>query len=233
MAAIGAMYSRDGLSGLAVALNELARRAVTYMRETDRHVMFDTSIIKAWLLQSMFGLFCGSRMLYQHAEMSRGGLVTAARRMHLLRPSLSFVEELGRRRVTATPEELRRAYADDEERRRLGWGIYVSVRPTLEIPLTYCQLYDMQISCLLNISPLFSVGEVNMPLPSDEQTWNAPGSNFESELQQPQISNFRAVLDSLISKGTLPQPLNPFGFSLMAYTLYRRVMGFVTCFHLS
>ena len=231
MAAIGAMYSKDGLSGLAVALNELARRAITYMRERDRHVMFDTSIIQAWLLQSVFGLFCGSRMLYQHAEMSRGGLVTAARRMHLLRPSLSFVEELGRRRVTATPEELRRAYADDEERRRLGWGIYVSVRPTGKFLLMYCQLYDMQISCLLNISPLFSVGEVNMPLPSDEQTWNAPtaGSDFESELQQPQSSNFRAVLDSLISKGTLPQPLNPFGFSLMAYTLYRRVMVFVTC----
>lgn len=126
MAAIGAMYSRDGLTGLAVAMNELTRRSISFMRESDRRVMFDTSIIKAWLLQSMFGLFCGSRMLYQHAEISRGGLVTAARRMHLLRPSLSFVEEIERRRVTATPEELRQACADDEERRRLGWGIYVS-----------------------------------------------------------------------------------------------------------
>lgn len=126
MAAIGAMYSTDGLSGLAVAMNELARRSISFMRENDRRIMFDTSIIKAWLLQSVFGLFCGSRMLYQHAEISRGGLVTAARRMHLLRPSLSFVEEIERRRVTATSEELRQARADDEERRRLGWGIYVS-----------------------------------------------------------------------------------------------------------
>ncbi|KFY26674.1 hypothetical protein V493_03945 [Pseudogymnoascus sp. VKM F-4281 (FW-2241)] len=170
MTAIGAMYSRDGLTGLAVAMNELTRRSISFMRESDRRVMFDMSIIKAWLLQSIFGLFCGSRMLYQHAEISRGGLVTAARRMHLLRPSLSFVEEIERRRVTATSEELRQACADDEERRRLGWGIY---------------LYDMQISCLLNIAPLFSVGEVNMPLPSSEEIWNAPTFNtsFESELE--------------------------------------------------
>lgn len=133
MAAIGAMYSRNGLDGLAVALNELARRAIAYMRESDRRAMFDTSVVQAWLLQSVFGLFCGSRMLYQHAEISRGGLVTAARRMHLLRPSLTFVKELERRKDTATPEELRRAYADDEERRRLGWGIYVGVTPQLKV----------------------------------------------------------------------------------------------------
>jgi hypothetical protein len=31
MAAIGTMYSRDGLNGLAVAMNELARRAIAYL----------------------------------------------------------------------------------------------------------------------------------------------------------------------------------------------------------
>jgi len=138
MAAIGAMYSRDGLAGLAVAMNELTRRSISFMRESDRRVMFDTSVIKAWLLQSIFGLFCGSRMLYQHAEISRGGLVTAARRMHLLRPSLSFVEEIERRRETATPEELRQASADDEERRRLGWGIYVSFFTKRPGPPDFC-----------------------------------------------------------------------------------------------
>jgi hypothetical protein len=127
MAAIGATYSRNGLDGLAVALNELARRAISYTRERDRKAMFEMSIVQAWLLQSIFGLYCGSRWLYQHAEISRGGLVTTARRMHLLRPSLSYVKELERRRDTATPQELRHAYAHDEERCRLGWGIYVRV----------------------------------------------------------------------------------------------------------
>lgn len=125
MAAIGATYSRNGLSGVAMALNEVARRAIAYLRESDRRAMFDTSIVQAWLLQSVFGLFCGSRMLYQHSEISRGGLVTAARRMHLLRPGLSFVKELERHRAPASPEDLERAYAKDEERCRLGWGIYV------------------------------------------------------------------------------------------------------------
>jgi hypothetical protein len=120
------MYSKDNLRELAVAMNELARRAILYLRESDRSAMFDTFIVQAWLLQSIFGLFCGSRMLYQHTEISRGGLVTAARRMHLLRPSASFVEELRSRKVAATPAEIRQAYAVDEERRRLGWGIYVS-----------------------------------------------------------------------------------------------------------
>lgn len=229
MAAIGAMYSRDGLSGLAIAMNELARRAIAHMRENDRRAMFDTSIVQAWLLQSIFGLFCGSRMLYQHAEISRGGLVTAARRMHLLRPSLSFVEELRRRKETASAEELRRACADDEERRRLGWGIYVSVyiQSTLAWLISK-QLYDMQISCLLNISPHFSIGEVNMPLPTDEDIWNAPVSttHFESELLQSKSYNFRHVLDTLLSAGKLPQPLNPFGYSLIAHTLYRLVKLF-------
>lgn len=126
MAAIGAMYSRDGLGGLAIAMNELARRAIAFTRENDMRAMFHISVVQAWVLQAMFGLFCGSRMLYQHAEISRGGLVTAARRMHLLRPGLTFVEELNRRKEAISSEELRNAYADDEERRRLGWGIYVS-----------------------------------------------------------------------------------------------------------
>lgn len=126
MAAIGAMYSRDKYGGLAIALNELARRVIIYTREHDQRAMFDTTLAQASLLQSIFGLFCGSRMLYQHAEISRGSLVTAARRMHLLRPSLSFVKELQRREGEFSEEELQKAQADDDERRNLGWGIYVS-----------------------------------------------------------------------------------------------------------
>lgn len=128
MAPIGAMYSRDRLSGLAIALNKLARRAIYYVRESDKRAMFDTGFIQASLLQSVFGLFCGSRMLYQHAEISRGSLVTAARRMHLLRPSLSFAKELQKRKDTATQEELRNAQDDDDERRNVGWGIYVRMK---------------------------------------------------------------------------------------------------------
>ncbi|PWI75924.1 C6 and C2H2 transcription factor [Purpureocillium lilacinum] len=205
MASIGAMYSRDKLSGLAIALNELTRRAISYMRESDQRAMFDTTFVQASLLQSTFGLFCGSRMLYQHAEISRGSLVTAARRMHLLRPSLSFVKELQKRGESPSDEELRRAQADDDERRNLGWGIY---------------LYDMQISALLNIAPLLSVGEINVPLSGDDEAYNTtpPYAGHPSDQD---ASNFRVVLDSLLSHGTLPQPLSSFGLSVVAHTLYR------------
>lgn len=125
MAAIGATYSRDGPRNLAVALNELARRAIWSLSETDRSVTFHLAFVQASLLQSVFGLFCGSRMLYQHAEISRCSLVTAARRMHLLRPGLSFVVELQKQSGLPTQEDLDNAYANDEERLKLGWGIYV------------------------------------------------------------------------------------------------------------
>jgi hypothetical protein len=61
-----------------------------------------------------------------------------------------------------------------------------------------------------------------MPLPADEEIWNTPIStlNFESELQS-KSPGFRDVSNSLLSNGRLPQSLNPFGYSIMAYTLYR------------
>lgn len=125
MAAIGAIYSRDTLRSLALALNELARRAISSLRESNPSASFSVSFVQASLLQSIFGLFCGSRMLYQHAEISRGSLVTAARRMHLLRPGLSFSTELRKGSETPTPRQIELAAAADNERRNLGWGIYV------------------------------------------------------------------------------------------------------------
>lgn len=125
MAAIGAMYSRGTLRELAVPLNKLARRAISTVQESNSAGVFEVSFVQASLLQSLFGLFCGSRMLYQHAEISRATLVTAARRMHLLRPGLSFVHELRKCAKSPTREELEKAEADDNERRILGWGIYV------------------------------------------------------------------------------------------------------------
>lgn len=61
-----------------------------------------------------------------------------------------------------------------------------------------------------------------MPLPADEVISNTPIStvDFESELQSKSL-DFRHVSDSLLSNSKLPQPLNPFGYCIMAYTLYR------------
>lgn len=230
MAAIGAMYSRDKYGGLAIALNELVRRIIIYTRENDQRAMFDLSFAQASLLQSVFGLFCGSRMLYQHAEISRGSLVTAARRMHLLRPSLSFVKELQRNGNEFSQEELKKAQADDEERRNLGWGIYVGhpiCKPGSFALTNVMQLYDMQISALLNVAPLLSVGEINVPLPTGDEAGRGQPSALDINLTR-DGPNFREVLEFLLSRGKLSQPLSSFGLSIVAYTLYRYGESVVT-----
>lgn len=62
--------------------------------------------------------------VYQHAEIARCGLVTAARRMELLRETPTCVEELLGRKLPSHLE-LAAAQREDELRLRLGWGIYV------------------------------------------------------------------------------------------------------------
>jgi hypothetical protein len=47
--------------------------------------------------------------------------------MHLLRPGLSAVDEVKKRTPFPAPLDLERAVAEDDRRRRLGWGIYVSL----------------------------------------------------------------------------------------------------------
>lgn len=94
----------------------------------------------------------------------------------------------------------------------------------------------MQISCLLNIAPLLSVSEINVPLPIDEETWNAsnPGESVNLEHVLQQSSNFRTVLDSLLSTEKLLRPLSSFGYSIVALTLYRHVIppyGIYTACH--
>lgn len=78
----------------------------------------------------------------------------------------------------------------------------------------------MQISALLNIAPLLSIGEINVPLPMDDEAWNAPHPGSSAQIHHDAL-NFRAVLDSLLTNGKLSQPLSSFGLSIMAYTLYR------------
>lgn len=83
----------------------------------------------------------------------------------------------------------------------------------------------MQISALLNISPHFSISEIHMSLPCDEEAWESRHSlvHIDSGQSQGDASNFRHVLERLLSVGKLPQPLKPFGLSIIAYTLYRLV----------
>ena len=95
--------------------------------------MFDVTIIQAYLLQTCYGFFSGSQKAFQQAELSRGALVIAAKRMHLLRPGESAVEMLHGRLVTPSLKDLTEAEREDQNRARLGWAIYVS-QATMELP---------------------------------------------------------------------------------------------------
>jgi len=94
-------------------------------RASDQRAKFDRQNLQAYLLYAMLAVACGSREMFLHAEISRGSLTTMRRRTHMLR--LGSASDDGLMHDLKAPiEERYKAYVDDEGKRRLGWGIYVS-----------------------------------------------------------------------------------------------------------
>ncbi|ORY88493.1 hypothetical protein BCR35DRAFT_15149 [Leucosporidium creatinivorum] len=206
--AIGASFDPQ-MSIMALPLAELTRRVILYLRESDPRLSFELHIIQAWLLSAVLSVFCGSRKLYLNFEDARSGLVTAARRMHLLRPMASAAETLATRKGSPlTEEEQFLAYLEDEERLRLGWGIYH---------------FDTQVSSLLNLQPLFAISEVssNCQLPDVDERFCAPNAAAWAACSAASPSHFRTVMDILLREGRVEDPLYPFGMSIVAVSLYR------------
>jgi hypothetical protein len=197
--------------------------------------MFDPHLIQASLLQSYFGLFCGSQKLFQQSESIRGSLVTACKRMHLLRPGVSAVEELRNSTQYPLAHELEKAVLQDERRVRLGWGIYVSGRGSgcfaTSLSDTYpfsfwCQLFDAQLACLLNLPAQLSVSEILAPLPSPPSVSNESVTDpfRDTPSSKGTVSHplmFPRVLKSLLDEGRLMQELDELGYSIVSHTLYR------------
>ncbi|TNY17770.1 hypothetical protein DMC30DRAFT_91059 [Rhodotorula diobovata] len=194
-AAVGAMYRAD-FEGLGVALTEIVRRTTLWMREQDPRASFELEVVQAWLVSSIAGLFCGSRKLYQHAEIARCGLLTAARRMELLRETPSCVDELCSRKAPE-PYELAAARREDELRLRLGWGCYV---------------FDNLVASLLHLQPVVSIEEI-------AATTLLPSESFAPDPQG--RVRFRATLAALLNDGRIEQPLTPFSTLITQLSLYR------------
>lgn len=171
-----------------------------------------------------------SRAVYLNFEDARSGLVTAARRMHLLRPLASTAETLVMRKGSPlTEEEQFLAYLEDEERLRLGWGIYVSCRsgaasrPALTSLSHPHQHFDTQVSSLLNLQPPFAISEVssNCQLPDIDERFCAANAAAWAACSAASPSHFRTVIDILLREGRVEDPLHPFGMSIVAVSLYR------------
>lgn len=71
-----------------------------------------------------------------------------------------------------------------------------------------------------------------MSLPCDEEAWESHRflGHIDSGRSQGDALGFRHVLERLLSVGKLPQPLKPFGLSIIAYTLYRWATLVYLCF---
>jgi len=78
----------------------------------------------AYTLQAALDIACGSREMFLHAEIMRSSITTTCRRLHLLRAS----KPVDWSDSTIPAEDRWKTYIEDEGRRRLGWGIYVSGR---------------------------------------------------------------------------------------------------------
>jgi hypothetical protein len=133
-----------------------------------------------------------------------------------------------------SPEDRHRAYIEAEEKRRLGWGIYVGRIPVLssevamsaEVVSVVPQLFDAQIAVLLNIPCLFAISELGgAHLPGDEDAWNTTRTSSWLAIvdEQPDHEQpvFLDVLGSLLSDAKFKKPLNDFSSALVAHTLYR------------
>lgn len=93
--------------------------------------MFEATIVQAHLLQTYAGFYSGSQKAFHQAELSRGALVVACKRMHLLRPGLSAVQALRAQNADPDLDELSRREREDRARSMLGWCIYVGSSSTV------------------------------------------------------------------------------------------------------
>lgn len=154
--------------------------------------------------------------------------------MGLLRSKSSCVEDLIRSNESPASEELRRAYIEDEERLRLGWGIYVShnsyVETWSDLSQTSAssshQIFDSQLATLLNIQANFSLADIaeSTLLPINGKIYTATSTTLDQWTDCPPRLTFRKALNELVSRGQPPQALTPFSTTIIALTLYRCVM---------
>ncbi|KAI5449761.1 hypothetical protein NCC49_004051 [Naganishia albida] len=223
VAAIGAAYAEDRMKPLGGYLMELARRTGSYLQLSDPRSIFSIPYIQSRLLVAVGGYADGSRERYLMSEVSKGLLVTASRRLQLLRhrPARS---RLAKGRATEshpsarppTAKEVRaewREWRDEEERLRLGWAIFI---------------FDSQAAAFLNVPAAFSLNEIQVRLPDTEDMWNMSNASMWDEANRSRrslnaegASPFGTILSSMTRQGRLQERVSEFGKWILAHSLYR------------
>lgn len=148
--------------------------------------------------------------MFQQAEVTRGSLVSACRRMHLLHSGVSAVAELGKRMTCPTTKEQYLAIRQDHRRRRLGWSIFVSC---VSSPRLIRQIFDAQLACLFGLPAQLPLCEVASPLPTA-----APDAAANQ-------ASFKDIMECLLSGGKVSAAIEDMGLCCIAYALYRCVQS--------
>ncbi|WVR06415.1 hypothetical protein IAU60_003446 [Kwoniella sp. DSM 27419] len=217
VAAMGATYADKEFRPLAVALCELVRRMITWMRGSDQRSKFDRNVLLAFALQTALGIACGSREMYYHAEIFRCSIATTCRRLSLLRGIGSAMDDLYAKDPEPTDVQRYKAYLEDETKRRLGWGIYH---------------LDALQSTLLHIPPILSVREAATFLPSEEVLWEAKDPSTwaalirEGKAAEPREPRpkFLTVLSKSLAGQAVGFELSDFASSIVSLTTHRMLM---------
>ncbi|KAI9634952.1 fungal-specific transcription factor domain-containing protein [Dioszegia hungarica] len=214
VAAVGATYADREFRPLAVALSELVRRIVQWMRASDQRSKFDRNLLVSYMLQSLVGVACGSREMMLHAEISRCSLVTSLRRLHLLRPGRSASDDLLSKGGQPSIHDKWLAWVEDESRRRFGWGVY---------------LLDAQMAALLGIPAIASVNEAGVQLPCDDRLWDAPdAASWWTAMQEVQASGvnhdlpFLTVFRGIFTGQSEVIGTSDFGRSIVSHSMYSK-----------
>ncbi|KAJ9094097.1 hypothetical protein QFC21_006198 [Naganishia friedmannii] len=230
IAAIGATYAEDRLKPLGGYLMELARRIGSYLQLGDPRSIFSIPFIQSRLLIAVGGFADGSRERYLMSEISKGLLITAARRLHLLRERparqrvsrhrtaeshLAKERSLDRQPTSKEIKKMWREWLEEEERIRLGWAIYI---------------FDAQAAAFLNVPAAFNLNEIQIRLPDAEELWNISNATMWEESyrsrkgtieQSPRSSHFGTILSTMLREGRLQERVSDFGRWILAHGLYR------------
>ncbi|WWC70866.1 uncharacterized protein I206_104818 [Kwoniella pini CBS 10737] len=217
VAAIGATYANKEFGPLAVALCELVRRMIAWMRGSDQRAKFDRNTLLAFLLQTALGIACGSREMYYHAEIFRCSIVTTCRRLHLLRGIGSAMNDLYAKEEFPTDDQRYKAYMEDETKRRLGWGVYY---------------LDSQMVALLHIPAVFAVNEAGIHLPCDDALWEAPDAaswasliaNGEATDPYKTRPKFLKVLAKSLAGEDIGLKMDDLGCAIISLTVWRMLL---------
>ncbi|RKL12722.1 hypothetical protein BFJ70_g16126 [Fusarium oxysporum] len=183
---IGVKYTGfSGAQNFSKALFELTRRLILSRAERERRFVRTETYLTAQLLQAVFGYLGDDERTFEIAESCRSSLVYNAKCMGLFRQGSGAPEF---EQNDLSPDASWHAWIRTERYRRLAWSIYE---------------LDTSSAYLHNNRPLLSPEDINIPLPSSSQHWEAQSAHAWASLHPwasscPPTGSLRDVIHNVV-----------------------------------